>query len=507
MPRRALLAVVVATVGLLAWLYGTGLDRSPGYLVHDEVVYAINARSIAATGRDINGQFLPVSIQVTGGFFATPVNIYFTALFLKFLPLNEVTTRLPSVVIGLVNIGLLFGIARHLFGRTWPAATAAVIYALTPGHFIHSRLGTDHEYAVTAVLAWALCLVGAEVLSNRRLLMAGAVLGAGVYTYLGAVITMPACVALTGIMLWRQGAREWRPFAAVAVGFGVMLLPFVLWHVAHPSQYIDQLKMYSLGEAPATEPVGLAERVSVYWDYFSPSFLFFAGDTGLINGTRHTGVFLLPVMVLLPVGLLGLAGGLARRPALLVALSLLVAPLAAVVVGEPYRVNRALMLLPFIALVAAIGVSVLWEARRPGFRAAAVLLMAAMPLQFAGFYRDYFGDYRIRSAKWLEYNIGGGLEAIIREQPASSIAPVYIADNVQWAPYYWQFYQAKHGREDLAAGTVFADLQTLDAGRLPEGSLVLCRVNDEARLLAAGLTRVAAIPEPDGVPWFTVLRK
>ena len=51
---------------------------------------------------------------------ATPVNIYFTALFLKVLPLTEVTTRLPSVIIGLLNIALLFGIARRLFanGRT-----------------------------------------------------------------------------------------------------------------------------------------------------------------------------------------------------------------------------------------------------------------------------------------------------------------------------------------------------------------------------------------------------
>lgn len=498
--------MAAALFGLLAWVYGAGLDRSPAYLVHDEVVYAINANAISSTLRDINGQFLPISIHVSGGFFATPVNIYLTALFLKFLPLTEITTRLPSVIIGLVNIVLLYGVGRRLFARVWLAVVAAGVLALTPAHFIHSRLGTDHEYAVTAVLAWALCLAGREVLSIRRLVVAGAILGAGVYTYLGALITMPACVAITWIILWRQGARRWVPFAAVAAGFVVMLLPFIAWHLSHPSQYLNQMRMYSLGEPAPEHPVALADRVAAYWNYFNPSFLFFAGDTSLINGTRFTGVFLLPVLILVATGLVRLFRTARSSSTLLVALCLLTSPLAAALVGEPYRINRALMLLPFVAIVAAMGVDVLWATRRRWCRVTALLLLAAMPLQFAGFYRDYFGDYRVRSAKWLEYNIGGGLEEIIRRQPAGS-APVHIADNIQWAPYYWQFYLAKHGRQDLARGTVFVDVQSLDIATVPVGSLLLCRIKDDGALLAAGMIRLATIPEPDGVPWFTVLRR
>lgn len=509
MHRRALTAAVFALWGLLAWMYGAGLDRSPAYLVHDEVVYAINAHAIASTLHDINGQFLPLSFHVSGGFFATPVNIYVTALFLKFLPLTEVTTRVPSVVIGLLNIALLFGIGRRLFANAWLAVLAAVVFALTPAHFIHSRLGTDHEYAVTAVLAWALCVIGHDVLSTRRLAVAGAILGAGVYTYLGALITMPVCVAITWVVLWRRGERSLAPFAAVAGGFAIILVPFVAWHLSHPSQYLDQMKMYSLGETPSAEPVGVIDRVAAYWDYFNPSFLFFAGDTGLINGTRFTGVFLLPLLILLPAGLIKLFRTIKSPSTLLVVLCLLTAPLAAAVVGEPYRINRALVLLPFVALVAAMGVEVLWAARTAGSwsRVAVVLLLALMPLQFAGFYRDYFGDYRLRSAKWLEYNIGGGMEELIRQQPSSGTVPVYIADNIQWAPYYWQFYQAKHERPDVASGTAFMDVHAMTAATIPAGSVVLCRIADESALLAAGLTRVAAIPEPDGVPWFAVLRK
>ena len=436
MARRVrTFAVLLPLLAIVAWIYGAGLDRSPAYLAHDEVVYALNAQSIATTLRDINGQFLPVSIYVTGTFFATPVNIYVTALFLKVAHVSEVTVRMPSVVIGLVNIVLLYFIARRAFARPGFAAIAAGLYALTPAHFVHSRLGTDHEYVVTAVLAWALCLIGSEgTPSLRRLAASGAILGAGVYTYLGALITMPACLLITWAVLWHQGARGWKPYAAPAAGFAVLMLPFVAWHLAHPSQYVNQMRMYSLYDPTATRPVSLTERLSVYWDYFNPSFLFFAGDTSLINGTRYSGVFLWPVMILLPIGLYRLASGRRTAVSLLLAWGLLAAPLAATVVAERYRIDRALVMLPFVAVIAAMGLEALWTARRALYRVAAVVLIAVMPLQFAGFYRDYFGDYRARSAQWLEYNIAGGLETIIARQPATPV-PVYIARSIQWVEY------------------------------------------------------------------------
>ena len=99
------------------------------------------------------------------------------------------------------------------------------------------------------------------------------------------------------------------------------------------------------------------------------------------------------------------------------------------------------------------------------------------------------------------------MEEIIRQQPSAGRAPVYIAANIQWAPYYWQFYQAKHDRTDLASGTTYVDVETFDPATIPPGGILLCRIKDESALLAAGMTRAAAIPEPDGVPWFSVLRK
>lgn len=67
--RVAVLAVAALTI------YATRLDVSPIYLTHDEVIYARNAYSIATSGRDLSGRLLPISIPVTGTFYATPANI------------------------------------------------------------------------------------------------------------------------------------------------------------------------------------------------------------------------------------------------------------------------------------------------------------------------------------------------------------------------------------------------------------------------------------------------
>jgi riboflavin kinase/FMN adenylyltransferase len=57
-----------------------------------------------------------------------------------------------------------------------------------------------------------------------------------------------------------------------------------------------------------------------------------------------------------------------------------------------------LVVLPFFVLIATYGaVWLLQHARRP-VRVAGMLLLLAMPIQFAFFCQDYFNDYRLRSA-------------------------------------------------------------------------------------------------------------
>src|SRR5260221_3342082 len=132
--------LAAATFALYAWR----LQSAPVYASPDEVIIGVDAHSLASTGRDVYGRFLPLyfQIQMPGetrmGWF-TPAIFYVSALFMKILPFSEWTIRLPTVCIGTIDIVLMYFIGRRLFRSEPLALAAAALLLLTPAHFILSR--------------------------------------------------------------------------------------------------------------------------------------------------------------------------------------------------------------------------------------------------------------------------------------------------------------------------------------------------------------------------------
>ena len=166
-------------------LYTRRLEYAPPHLEIDEVLIAIDAHSIATTGRDLRGELLPLYSQTAEHSCYQPFVIYLTALVLKIAPLSEWFIRLPTVCIAIVNIVLIYFVARHLFASDWLGVIAAGMLALSPAHFIHTRYGMDYIYPVPFILGWLLCLVLYNERRRPWLLVAGmTVLGIGFYSYI-----------------------------------------------------------------------------------------------------------------------------------------------------------------------------------------------------------------------------------------------------------------------------------------------------------------------------------
>jgi hypothetical protein len=254
-----------------------------------------------------------------------------------------------------------------------------------------------------------------------------------------------------------------------------------------------------------------------------------------------------------------------------VLLGFVTAPIAAAIPTEENAIFRALGLLPFGVLLAAIGLHHLWQLAAPpsvrlGLQAAGLLALVAgiayilvqrqltasamplaivgaamflvgrlapptltmrllatallllLPLQFAAFWNDYFSSYRERVSFWLGGNVRGALEQVIERNGPDAHVPVYFAPlksgsgQLDWRngyiDSYWRFYLLKHHRLDLLARTRTVDGPAL-AGIEP-GSLVVANIEntDTAALVNSGLLKpVATIDELDGKPFFVVLQK
>jgi len=391
MRRRAWDVAAALSLGVGGLIiYARHLDLSPVYLAPDEVTIALTAHSLATTGTDLVGRPFPLYIQITAGSWFHPLVVYLLALELTLVPLSEVTIRLPTVCVGVACLVMMHFVGRCLFDRRSWAALAAILLALTPAHFLHSRFALEYIYPLPFVMGWLLGLFTYLDSDNPKALFAGTLmLGLGFFSYLASVFVMPMYLVLTGVTLLLSN----KPARAYGVALGGFLIPIVLifvpWMLTHPRAYADTVRQYVLYDSRHLNPlqgireffsrVNVVERTSLYWDYLSPSFLFLDASAPFMFSTRTTGVFLLPLAVFVPVGLYRAAVSRDPKSAVLL-LGFATGPLAAVLVKEPGSINRALELLLFAVLLAVLGAEHLWSEARFGPRRVVCLAAAAAGL-------------------------------------------------------------------------------------------------------------------------------
>lgn len=489
-------------------VYTSRLGDSPIYLMHDEVNFALQAHSIAASGRDTNGRLLPVYFS-EAGFEAgrDPMVIYATALMLKLRPLSEAAVRMPTALVGVLSVALMFLLFRNPFSGVAlqpvaVAVVAAILLALTPAHFVNSRLALSITYPIPFILAWLLCLDRLLTDGDRRLGWAtGAILGLGIYTYVASLILMPIYLAITLLALVRD--RRVAAVWPVVIGFLIALLPLVMWEYAHPGRYGNLLSVYRLSDSLGGDAA--RGRLAAFWMGFNPDFLFISGDARLTNSTRTSGMFPLACAIFIPVGLRSLWRGRAATFNRVLLLGFLTAPLASVASGR-LEINRLMYLIPFGVLIAVQGVTALWTSPHRSTRMITIALLASIPLQFGFLYSHYLGGYRVRSAPWFGSDIRGAVVDVMARLPV----PAVLLDVRTPIERYWRFYALAAGRAEIVDLPTYYDPQGFDPTAVVDGALLVCVHDDPVCRMLGHLgdwRRLSVRLEPDLTPSFEVFRK
>jgi 4-amino-4-deoxy-L-arabinose transferase-like glycosyltransferase len=393
---------VLLLIGTTA-LYLPRLGEAPMYVSHDEIVYSLQAQQLAASGRDLSGRVLPMYIEYPAQFgrptWDQPMLIYAIAVVLKVLPFSEFTIRLPMALLAILDVLLLYLVARILFTSEGLAAAAAVLLALTPSHFMHSRQAIDFQLSLPFILAWLLSVLAYLRSGNvRTLAAAGAVLGVGLFGYVAAYVFVPIFAVVTIAALWRCGDPPGR-YAWFAAGLAAPALICLPWMLRFPLPFRDVVAHYAvLDGAPSTQSgfvdlvrdfvtsSRLRELPALYASFFDPQFLFISGPLRF-RATQLVGAFLVGIAGVLLVGLMRAAGRHTTQDLLLLA-GFLTGPFVATLGGEGTAVWRTLQLAPFGALFAVGALQYVRSVDSVASRSAVVLAFA-IPLALASWYHDF----------------------------------------------------------------------------------------------------------------------
>lgn len=398
--KKHFLIIVILLLASVLRLYS--LDSFPAGLNADEAAIGYNAWSLIQTGKDEHGVSWPIVFRSFDDY-KLPVYFYLVLPFVKVLGLNVWSVRLPSALLGIASVFLVYLIvlsSRFLVRSSKdiqePATNnqqlpliAALLLAISPWHLQFSRGGWEVNAATFFILLglWGF-MKGLEKPKYFFLFVIS--LAFSLYTYHSARIISPLLALSLVILYWKSlfpklpsNLYELRTnnFALItSVFLGLLLtLPIAAqllskegqsrfsgvsifadsgpeWQATnYRLQHIDQNAL--LVKLIHNRYLSYSLRfVQNYLSHYSPDFLFLNGDAiarSRVPETGETLLFLLPFFVL---GLLSLIK-LDSPGKKFVLAWFLIAPLAASITYQsPHALRAENMSVPLVIII-ALGVS------------------------------------------------------------------------------------------------------------------------------------------------------
>lgn len=131
---------IIAIVAIIvrSWDFGV----IPGGFNQDGAMAAVDAKALADYGTDRFGMSLPVHFTAWGYGQMSVLLSYLMVPFIKIGGLNEVTARLPLLIVSLFGLLALYGFIKDSFGRT-TAVVVLFLAAINPWHIMQSRWALD----------------------------------------------------------------------------------------------------------------------------------------------------------------------------------------------------------------------------------------------------------------------------------------------------------------------------------------------------------------------------
>jgi 4-amino-4-deoxy-L-arabinose transferase-like glycosyltransferase len=338
----------------------------------DEAAIGYNAFSIAKTAKDEYGNKHPFLFKSFNDF-KLPGYIYLDAFVIRFFGLSGLTVRAPSALAGVLAVLTLYIITKNLFGEK-VALLSAFLMAVSPWHLQFSRAAFEGNTAMTIFLSGlALFFLGFK---NRLAAFASLpVMFFSLYFYYAPRLLIPFIVAAS-VFFFSSKIRYNLKFFKIGLALAILTsLPVVFVsftpdgqkRAAEVSIFSDRTLSLPYILADAGNSIGssylfLNRRIPYFLEFsrnfashLSPTFFFFADDPNPRHRPFNHGNFYLFEAVTILFGMIALIKVKKSPSTKLLFIWLITAPIVASLAIDTPHSLRALLMLPPLLIISAIG--------------------------------------------------------------------------------------------------------------------------------------------------------
>lgn len=368
--------ILTAILLLAAFLRLWNLGLVPSGITNDEASSIYNGYSIMKTGKDITGTYLPLTTQIDNSF--SPVPLYVIAPFVGLFGLSAFAGRLPFALAGILMVFFLYKIVLLLFKNNTLALMSACVLAISPWHIHMSRIAYEPTLALFFMLATLYSIIRYN--KSNQLLLSLVPFTLSFYSYHATKLFLVLWYPATLYFICKLYPKINRKSVLYCIlGYILILASFFIFM---KTQTIDRKKIFIWNDMPQLSRLVDWERGTNlaprwiqplfnnkitamfriarenYLEASSPQFLFLYGETsGLaqIYGTSWRGMM---YIIELPFVLLGLYY-LFRNHRLkghYILICLILSPLPATFTSDRSYGARAIMMLPFLSVIAGLGI-------------------------------------------------------------------------------------------------------------------------------------------------------
>lgn len=367
-------------IGISIFLHFYKVNQIPPCMNADEVAFSYNAYSILKTGKDEYGAFLPLRLKSFEDY-KLPLYTYLTTPIIGILGLNDLSTRLLGIIIGIIYVPLIFFLTREIFENEIIALIAAFLTSINPGFLIltrHAHEGTILGFTMLSALIYLIKYLKSK--KSSHFILTNIFLMLGSYAYQSGRIYLVAFLFLQLlIILFEKIKRDTNTKIIKIVILLIILVASLYPDIKYGLNRVKNLAFYNnsgfalrINEYMGDHPIrivhnklieGIKEVTNRYLNQLSPDFFVINGDANYRFGFQNLGLVTPIEYVLYFVGLYFLFRKNQRFRYFLLFI-IFISPISnALTWQSPSLIRSFILLFPFL-LTAAYGTYHLFDSVR-----------------------------------------------------------------------------------------------------------------------------------------------